>query len=114
MEQLRSAKGALRLCLTKNAAFFPDCKADPQAVRKSVAAGRAVALGGLAPGRYALSVVHDENGNGKLDKLGFVPREGFGFSNNPAIRFGPPRFDAVTFAVAAGHNHQTVRMRYLL
>jgi uncharacterized protein (DUF2141 family) len=114
LEQLRSLKGAVRLCLTRNQAYFPDCKADPQGLRRSASAGGGIVLSGMAPGLYALSVVHDENGNGKLDKLGFVPREGFGFSNNPAIRFGPPSFQSVRFQIAPGHNRQSVRMRYLL
>ncbi len=37
----------------------------------------------IAPGTYALAVIHDENMNGKLDTnwLG-VPTEGYGFSND--------------------------------
>jgi len=40
----------------------------------------------LAPGSYAVKVMHDENGNGKLDS-NFVgmPTEGYGFSNNPRV-----------------------------
>ncbi len=48
---------------------------------------------GLPAGKYAITVVHDANGNGKLDSnmIG-MPTEAFGFSNNPVIRFGPPAF----------------------
>lgn len=51
-------------------------------------------------GTYAVSVVHDENANGRLDKnfLG-IPTEGAGVSNNPKPGFGPPRFETATFAV---------------
>ncbi len=37
----------------------------------------------LAPGEYGISVVHDENENGDLDKnfVG-IPKEGFAFGNN--------------------------------
>lgn len=115
IEKLRSAKGSIRLCLTREEAYFPDCKADPRAIRSSAPAGEAkLSLSGLAPGAYAMSVIHDENGNGKLDKLGFVPREGFGFSRNPKIRFGPPSFQSVRFSIAPGRSSTRVRINYLL
>jgi uncharacterized protein (DUF2141 family) len=115
VEQLRSAKGSVRLCLTRERRYFPDCKSDPHALKQSApAAGGAVRLSGVAPGAYALSVIHDENGNGRLDTFAGIPKEGFGFSRNPAIRFGPPSFTAVEFSVGAGGNRQAVRIRYLL
>lgn len=45
-------------------------------------------------GEYAVSVHHDENSNGKMDRnfLG-MPSEKYGFSNNPTITFSPPEFD---------------------
>jgi len=50
-------------------------------------------FGDVPPGTYAVSVVHDENGNGRLDfnAVGF-PIERYGFSNNPFL-MGPPKFD---------------------
>lgn len=40
----------------------------------------------LAPGEYAIRLMHDENGNGKLDQnLVGMPTEGYGFSNNPRV-----------------------------
>lgn len=61
-----------------------------------------------------MAVIHDANANARLDTMLGIPREGFGFSRDPAIRFGPPRFAAARFAVAAGSANQQVRMRYLL
>lgn len=48
----------------------------------------------LPPGEYGISVIHDENENGKLDTnfMG-VPKEGFGFGNNAMGSFGPPSFE---------------------
>jgi uncharacterized protein (DUF2141 family) len=68
----------------------------------------------LPPGQYALSVIHDENGNGRLDTILKVPREGFGFSRNPAIRMGPPRFEETRFQVSSSPVDQSVRIRYIL
>ncbi len=66
-----------------------------------------------AAGTYAVSLIHDENGNGKLDTALGMPREGFGFSRNPAISFGPPKFKSASFAVN-GASAQTVKMKYML
>lgn len=115
VQKLRSQKGMLRICLTARAQSFPDCKNDPQALTRSVPATQSVVtFDGLAPGNYAVAIIHDENGNARLDTLIGIPREGFGFSRNPAIGFGPPKFDAARFAVGIPAAPQQVRMRYLL
>lgn len=112
---LRSHKGVVRLCLTADKRYFPDCSKDPASVRLSVSAQQPDAeLPGIAPGHYALSLVHDENGNGRLDTIAAIPREGFGFSRNPPIRFGPPRFADTLFAVGNDTVIQSIRVRYLL
>ena len=53
----------------------------------------------LPPGDYAVRVLHDENGNGKMDSnpLG-MPLEGYGFSNNPMV-MRPATFDEARFTV---------------
>lgn len=106
----------MRLCLTRNPAHFPACDGDPAALKRSLPAGRAarISLGDVAPGVYALAVIHDENGNGRLDKFMAIPREGFGFSRNPRIRMGPPRFDEVRFEIGHAAARQIVQMKYLL
>lgn len=116
LDNLRNAKGLVRLCLTANPAHFPDCKDDPAARTASVDAAKSgsVHFEGLAPGRYAISAIHDENGNGKLDTMAMMPREGFGFSRNPAIHFGPPKFGAAQFVLEPGANEQHVKIRYML
>jgi len=50
---------------------------------------------GLQPGRYALSVFHDESGSGKLDtNLLGLPTERYGFSRDAVGNLGAPSFDA--------------------
>ena len=68
----------------------------------------------VEPGRYAVQVIHDENANGTLDRnlLG-VPKEGYGFSNNPESPFGPPDFDAAAIVVGAEAIQVQVALRYL-
>jgi uncharacterized protein (DUF2141 family) len=113
---LRNMRGTVHLCMTKSPDHFPNCGDDQAAVKRSIPATTATRIdfSGIAPGSYALSVIHDENRNGRLDTLLGIPREGFGFSRNPVIRFGPPRFAQVRFDAGSGLNRQTVRMQYLL
>ena len=51
-------------------------------------------------GRYAVNAFHDENDNGSLDSnvLG-IPKEGYGFANDPATNFGPPDFEEAAVSV---------------
>lgn len=66
-------------------------------VRKIVpakTAAQAITVSAPAPGRYAVIVVADVNSNGKLDtNLIGIPKEPVGASRNPALRFGPPKFE---------------------
>ncbi|SNS85223.1 Uncharacterized conserved protein, DUF2141 family [Sphingomonas laterariae] len=112
---LRSVEGNILVCLTQNPKYFPDCSGDPARRTLTIAAARATGahIPDLAPGQYALSLVHDENGNGKLDTRLGIPREGFGFSRNPPIRFGAPSFSAVQFLVSGAEMRQPIRVRYL-
>lgn len=112
---LRSAKGLIQLCLTSDPANFPNCIDDARALRRSVpATAKAIRFDALPVGGYAVAVIHDENSNAKLDTMMGIPREGFGFSRNPAIGFGPPKFGAARFTLDADGTQQAIRMRYLL
>ncbi len=116
VEGLRSGKGQLLVCLTADPAHFPDCQSDPESRRLTVPAraGGELRFAGLPSGDYAIALIHDENGNNKLDTLLGIPREGFGFSRNPAIGFGPPKFAAAQFEVTSGAVGETVKVKYLL
>ncbi|WDI32706.1 DUF2141 domain-containing protein [Hyphococcus flavus] len=53
-------------------------------------------------GLFAMSVYHDENANGDFDKNGIgLPAEPWGISNNPKVRFGPPKVEKALFEVGA-------------
>ena len=115
LDRLRNARGLIHACLTAKPAHFPACEKDPGAVTGTAPASvQAIRIAGMAPGKYAVAVVHDENSNRKLDKMMGIPREGFGFSRSPVIRFGPPRFEQVSINVRPGLTQQTVRMQYIL
>ena len=115
VDQLRSTKGLLQLCLTANKRSFPDCNDDPAARKLTVRAKDGVArFANLPSGQYAVAIVHDENGNSKLDTFAGIPKEGIGFSRNPSFSFGPPSFDKVVFAAQGAGTSQRVKIKYYL
>ena len=115
---LRSAKGALIVCLTRLPDHFPDCTGDPDRRHYTVSAAQArangITIADLPPGGYALALIHDENGNRKLDTFAGIPREGVAFSRNPPIRFGAPSFRSARFVIAGAPVEQDVTMKYFL
>ena len=111
---MRSERGVLQICLTSDPANFPNCIDDARALRRTVkATARTVRFEALPVGGYAVAVIHDENGNRKLDTMLGIPREGFGFSRNPTIRFAAPKFAAARFTVPAAGDAEMIRMKYL-
>ncbi|MBU1325118.1 MAG: DUF2141 domain-containing protein [Alphaproteobacteria bacterium] len=53
-------------------------------------------------GDWALMAMHDENANGEFDMNGYMPAEGYAFSNLGGPLMGMPSFGMHKVAVAAG------------
>ena len=65
----------------------------------------------VAPGRYAVKLFHDRNGDGELaTNLFGIPSEPFGFSNNAPAQFGPPAFADAAFDVGEVGAAQSVSL----
>lgn len=109
---LRSDDGVVRIAVFASAADFPRGDAVLR-IDVSVRNGSVLAdLGAVPQGVYAVAFYHDENANNMFDRglLG-VPIEGFGFSNDAPVVFGPPAFQDA--AVLIGPDAQiAARMRY--
>lgn len=110
---IKSTKGKLIACLWKDGAGFPTCQKSKTALRQMPAVTGAmmkISFTGLPAGRYALTVQHDENGDGKLQRnfIG-MPTEGVGVSNNPG---GMPGYQKSLVTIGADTNI-LIRMRYL-
>lgn len=70
-------------------------------------------LDNLPPGDYGLVTIHDENKNQKLDRNFFgIPKEGFGFANNPRVILGPPPYHAAIVHVTCPATEITIHMIY--
>ncbi|MCB2047848.1 MAG: DUF2141 domain-containing protein [Novosphingobium sp.] len=110
---LHSAKGQLVACLWREKPGFPSCEKSSTALRRVVpVSGETMHLSLPLPGsgRYAVTVIHDEDSNGKM-KHNFIgmPAEGVGISNNPG---GMPGFDKSLVDLSPGGT-LTIKMRYL-
>lgn len=69
----------------------------------------------LIPGVYGASVIHDENGNGKLDMRWLPvprPREGAGVSRDARKKFGPPSWDDAKFSLTDSSYAITIKLQY--
>ncbi len=54
----------------------------------------------MPEGYYAVALFHDVNANGKLDtRFPGIPKEPYGFSNNPKITFKAPNFNKCKFYI---------------
>ncbi|MBN3583242.1 DUF2141 domain-containing protein [Algoriphagus aestuarii] len=66
----------------------------------------------LKPGKYAITVFHDEDLDGKIKKNGIgYPLDKFGFSNNPSLLFGAPSFEKSSFEVGGKPAKIMIKLR---
>jgi uncharacterized protein (DUF2141 family) len=113
---LRNDKGLVLVNLFKDGTGFPDDA--EKAFRKEKLAiynKKAVILfPNLPAGSYAISILHDENNDRRMNKSGLgIPKEGYGFSNNVMGAFGPPSFRRASFKHLSGTLTQiSIRTRY--
>ena len=110
---IQAGEGSLKIVLHDSALSYE--KADHIPFRSiSVPADSehmTLRLEGIPPGRYAFIIYQDVNDNDDIDSnfIGW-PKEPFGFSNNPPIRFGPPSFTKASFEVT-GNQRVGVELR---
>ena len=110
---LKSTRGMMLACLWKDKVGFPICGKSRTAIKIRTAitgSTMRVTFRNVAAGSYAVSIEHDEDGDGKL-KTNFIgmPKEGVGISNNPG---GIPSFGKAQVRVG-GNGALSITMRYL-
>ncbi|WP_210528753.1 DUF2141 domain-containing protein [Rubellimicrobium arenae] len=106
---LRNANGTVYAAVCREDEFLsPACAYHGSAP----ATGGVVTVTGVPPGTYAVQVIHDENDNQTLDRPGFLPTEGMGFSRDAPMRFGPPQWRDASFALEDPGATVRLSMRY--
>ncbi|MEM8501834.1 MAG: DUF2141 domain-containing protein [Cyanobacteria bacterium P01_D01_bin.1] len=114
INKLRNQKGEICIALFESEAGFP--KDDTQAICNNcfMVSKRPMTVDLEVPyGSYAVSVLHDENRDGKLNTglLG-IPKEGIGFSNDPRIIKGTPSFEKTCFEFTEEAQEVEIEIKY--
>ncbi len=114
IDNLRSARGQVRIALWAGPEGFTDADAAIVETRQPARSGAVrFTIPGLAPGRYAVASYHDENGNGEFDQTWIgLPDEGLGFSNGAWIGLGPPSFEEARVEITGNQTIIAVSLRY--
>lgn len=101
---VESSQGYIMVALyNSDATYMKEDLAVADAKVQARAGEVAVSFPDLGDGSYAVTLYHDANGNGKLDKtwLG-LPKEGYGFGNNARGRMSAPSFAQSIVKVEGG------------
>ncbi|RRH92576.1 DUF2141 domain-containing protein [Variovorax beijingensis] len=107
-----ATEATLYVALYDSAAAFAGSKSLAAQTLPLRAGTARLQFSGLPPGRYALRVFADENGNGKLDTnpVG-LPIERYGFSNDAKGNRGAPDFEAAALNLESANVQTVVHLR---
>ena len=98
-----SSKGKLLLGLFRSATGFPEHgeKAFQRQAYKARAGALRMVFQNVPPGPFAVTVLHDEDGDFRMDTGLFgIPTEGYGFSRDAHGAFGPPDYAQCVLTLA--------------
>ncbi|HVN47925.1 MAG TPA: DUF2141 domain-containing protein [Bacteroidota bacterium] len=111
----RSHIGICRCLIFHHENGFPESVQDADTALAQPVAGDTVRFSiRLRYGTYAVSVLHDENANGKMDKTWYgKPVEGIGTSNNPVIKLSSPSYSAASVVIDKIHSLLNIKLQYL-
>lgn len=112
---IKNQKGKIRVSLYNKADGFPSSpdKAKFFAEGNILNNSSKIEVKNLPFGEYAVSLIHDENNNLKVETnfLG-IPKEGIGTSNDARNTFGPPNFDQAKFKFTEDNQTIIINMFY--
>ena len=99
IENAKNDNGKLLVSLNTKDTFMKG--AGIQSTASEIKDGKAtITFENVAPGDYAIMVLHDENDNQRMDfEDNGMPKESYGMSNNPRS-FGPPIYEDAKFTLA--------------
>ncbi|MCC5929739.1 MAG: DUF2141 domain-containing protein [Cyclobacteriaceae bacterium] len=112
---LRSDKGKIWLSIFNSEAGFPENHQSAFFTDVIILPNgeKTFWVTGLPIGQYAIALLHDENGNGIMDKnLIGLPTEGYGLSNNPPKKMRAPRFSEAKLELMHSKQEISIEMQY--
>lgn len=114
VSNLRNASGKVLAALYKSEkGFMKDEKLAVATAQVTLSGKQAQIVFEVPYGEYAFSLLHDENGNGKMDTnvLG-IPKEGYAASNNAKNSLGAPKYPDARFKLDKPEIRQPVEIIY--
>ncbi|GAA4327093.1 DUF2141 domain-containing protein [Mucilaginibacter gynuensis] len=112
---IRSSKGKIIISIFKDEAAYEEQLPYRKITfdKNSIDNGTMTVKLTLEPGIYGITLLDDENGNGKIDKnIISVPKEGFGFSNFFMEKMKKPSFDNFKVDLKTKSNID-IRVKYM-
>jgi uncharacterized protein (DUF2141 family) len=113
-EHLKKEKGgSVWVCLFNSASGFPD---DPSKILKAIKfrPDENWVLPAIPPGRYAIVMLHDLDGDNKMTYSFFgLPKEGFSCSPDGGSAFSKPVFEKAAFSHGQKGSILKVKFHYL-
>lgn len=97
----RNTKGLFRYAVYNNKATFMDPRKYYLNGNTKVIGTKVSAKMSLPPGKYAVTVLHEEDSDDNMDFLFGVPTEGFGMSNITSFPFSTPAFEKCLITIEA-------------
>ncbi|MEM7553260.1 MAG: DUF2141 domain-containing protein [Cyanobacteria bacterium P01_A01_bin.84] len=115
IEGLKNKKGQVCFSLFDSSRGFPGDR--KRAIKATCVKLKDAPFGltfnSLRSGSYAVAMFHDVNGDGTLNRNGLgIPTEGFGFSRNPRIVTGPPKFGDSAVIVVGSNTSIDIELNY--
>ncbi|MBN1398140.1 MAG: DUF2141 domain-containing protein [Bacteroidetes bacterium] len=114
VEGFKNKDGICRVLVFNSEKGFPESHENAILILNEYITGEKVNLNfNILPGVYAISVLHDEDSDGKIDKTWYgKPKEGFGASNNPDFIFGPPDFEESAVKIDTDNKSLIINLEY--
>jgi uncharacterized protein (DUF2141 family) len=105
---IKDHTGALMVAVFDQAGY--DADKQVAATMIPVAGDTASATIAVPAGTYGIKLFHDVDGDGKMGMNPFgMPTEPYAFSNSAPAQFGPAKWDAAKFDVAAPSTAHTIK-----
>jgi len=117
VDGLRNSTGVVGTAIFKSREGWPEDMSKavnhwPTPIPPNARSATAVMVN-LPAGDYSVVSIHDENKNRKLDRnfIG-IPKEGFGFANNPHVGLSAPTFNAALVHVTCPVTEINIHLIY--
>ena len=111
---LKNTNGQLMISLSKGKQGFPHNNYYKQIFIPDFTSPEFnITIKGIPNGNYAVSLLHDEDSNGKMNRnLIRIPKEGFAFSRNYKVLLRAPKYEEANFDIDTIKKPVVIKLQY--